>query len=313
LPEPLNTTSADYDGVISADEMVMVWINSQKFYEAMMMSVKQDGKWTSPVNITPQVGSDGDLIPTGLSADGTELYLVKKSAVDNDIYYSKYDGSLWSVAIPVPGDVNSNFNEDFASVSKDGQKLLISSDRSGSNGGLDIFESVKQSDGMWGTPAPLDEKINSEQDETAPYFSPDGKRIFFSSKGHYNMGGYDIFYCDIYEDGTFSYPVNIGYPINTTGDNTWYIPVKDGMTGLYTQYTDDGIGKEDLWMIEIIPYTSVLAKALTRLSEENFTIELTGDNGEKITLYYDAVKDIVTVTSENGTQYKVVYSKEEKQ
>jgi len=311
LEEPINSGNSDYDGVISANEKVMVWINSQKFYEALMMSVKQDGKWSTPVNITPQVGSDGDLIPTGLSADGKELYLIRQSPIDNDIYYSHFDGSLWSVALPLPGEANSNFNEDFASVSADGKVLYIASDRPGSEGGLDIFVAEKQENGEWGSAVPMVGPVNTEEDETAPYMSPDGSRFYFSSKGHFNMGGYDIFYCKVNEDNTLSLPTNIGFPINTTSDNTWFIPVKDGLTALYSRYTNEGVGKEDLWMLEIVPLKNMIAKALTRLSEENFTIELTDEKGEKITLYYDAVKDIVTVESESGTKYKVVYSREE--
>ena len=86
------------------------------------------------------------------------------------------------------------------------------------------------------------------------------------------MGGYDIFYCNVKDDHSFSLPANIGYPINTTGDNKWFIPLKDGYTGLYSKYSDDGVGKEDIWMIEIVPFKNMVARALTRLSEENFTI-----------------------------------------
>jgi len=309
--EPINTVESDYAGVISANEKVMVWISSQKFYDAIMMSVKQDGKWSAPVNITPQVGSDGDMSPTGLSADGSTLYMVRRTEYDADIFVSSYDGKLWSKAVPVPGEVNSNFNEEFASVSSDGNMLFISSDRPESLGGFDIFVSRKNIDGTWGTPEPLDEHVNTAVDETAPCLSPDGKLFFFSSKGHYNMGGYDIFYSEVADDGSLSTAINLGYPVNTTGDNTYFIPIKDGMTGLYSRYTNDGIGRDDLWMIEVLPFEELVAKALTRLSEENFRIELNGNNGEKIILIYDSVKDLITVTSEKGITYKVVYSRED--
>lgn len=311
LEEPINSPQDDYCGVISANEKVLIWVNSQKFYEAIMMSIKQDGKWIEPVNITSQVGSDGDLFPTGLSADGTELYLIRRGAIDSDIYYSRFDGSLWSTAVPLSGEVNSNYTEDFASVSADGTTLLLSSNRPGSLGGLDLFYSMRQPDGTWGKPVAFGEPVNTENDESYPYLSPDDQTLYFSSKGHYNMGGYDVFYSRINADRSLSLPVNIGFPINTTGDNTGFVPLKDGISGLYSRYTRDGIGNEDLWMIELVPFKNLIARSLTRLSDEDFTIELTGDDGEKITLRYDAVKDVITVVSENGSRYSVVYSKEE--
>ena len=310
--EPLNTAGKEYNAVISANENVLVWLNSQKFYEAIMMSIKQDGKWSDPVNITPQVGSDGDMIPTGLSADGTELLLVKQFEFDSDIYYSIYNGTIWSKAEPVKGDANSNFTEDHASFSPDGQTMFISSDRRGSVGGLDIWLSQKLADGSWSEPVNAGAQVNTEADETSAYLSPDGKQLIFSSKGHYNMGGYDIFQCDVRKDGTYGYAFNIGYPINTTNDNLFFIPVKDGYSGIYSMRDPQGVGSKDIWYIEIIPRDETVAKALTRLSEEDFSITIIDkDSGERLTLDYDAVSDRITISSENGSQYSVIYSREQ--
>ena len=310
--EPINSEGSDYSAVISANESMLVWVTSQKFYEAILMSVKQDGKWTEPVNITPQVGSDGNMFPTGLSPDGRELLMVKRGELDSDIYLSRYDGQTWSKAEPVHGDLNSNFTEDHASFGRDASTIYLSSERRGSVGGLDIFMSKKRSDGTWSEPVNLGETINTEKDETSAYISPDGSRLIFASKGHFNMGGYDIFFCDIDEEGSYSTPVNIGYPINTTNDNSYFVPVKSGQSGVYARRHEEGLGNEDLWFIEIIPFEETMATSLTRLSEQNFTIELTDqETGEVITLEYDAIRDAIEVRSEEGKSYSVVYSREE--
>lgn len=310
--EPVNTTGKDYNAVISANENVLVWLNSQKFYEAIMMSVKQNGKWSDPVNITPQVGSDGDMIPTGLSADGTELLLIKQFEFDSDIYYSRYDGTFWSKAVPVEGKANSNFTEDHASLSPDGQSMFISSDRRGSAGGLDIWISSKLADGSWSEPVNAGEKVNTEADETSAYLSPDGRQFVFSSKGHYNMGGYDLFQCDVRPDGAYGHAFNMGYPVNTTGDNTFFVPILDGYSGIYCMRDNEGVGGKDIWYVEIIPQEETVAKALTRLSEENFSITIIDkDSKEKITLEYDSVKDMITIRSANGEEYSVIYSREQ--
>ncbi len=308
--EPLNTTGSDYKAVISADEQVLVWMNSQKFYEAILMSVKQDGKWSDPINITPQVGSDGEMVPCGLSADGTELLLVRHENFDSDIYYSKYDGTFWSKAEPIQGEINSNFTEDHASFSADGNRILFSSERRGSLGGLDIFYSDKTTDGYWSEPVNIGPRINTEADETSAYLSPDGSKLVFSSKGHYNMGGYDIFYCDIRDDNIYSEAVNMGFPVNTTNNNIYFNPIKDGLSGIYSMRSEDGPGNEDIWFLEIIPFEETVAKSLSRLSEQDFSIQLTNKNsGEVIKLLYDSVSDKITINTESGNEYGVVYSR----
>jgi len=311
LAEPINTAESDYAAVISANENVIVWIHSQRFYEAMMMTRKVDGKWSDPVNITPQVMSDGDLFPTGLSKNGDSLLMVKRGDLDSDIYFSTFDGNLWSVAEPVHGEINSNFTEDHASFSPDGQRIYVSSARRGSLGGLDIWYSDCLPDGTWGEPVNMGKAINTANDETSAFVSPDGSMFIFSSNGHFNMGGYDIFSSLMMKSGHWSGPMNMGYPINTTKDNLYFVPVKDGQSGLYTRYTDECIGKEDLWFIDIFSYEETVAGSLTRLSEYDFSITLDDQSGETIKLEYDAVNDKITVTSESGKTYRVIYSRDE--
>jgi hypothetical protein len=191
LGKPINTINSDYSPVLTSNENVLVFMSSQRFYEAIMYSRKIDGVWSNPININSQVISDGDMIPTSLSASGTELFLVKKDETNSDIYLSKFDGNLWSEAIPLNKNINSRSNETFASLSSDGKNLYFTSDRKGTIGGLDIFVSRKQSVGDWGPAEILGETVNTEFDEETPYMAKDGKTLFFSSKGHFNMGGFD--------------------------------------------------------------------------------------------------------------------------
>ena len=90
--------------------------------------------------------------------------------------------------------------------------------------------------------------------------SPDGSKLLFASKGHYNMGGYDLFYCDIFDDGSLSEAVNMGYPVNTTNNNLYFSPVRDGLSGIYSIRSDEGPGNEDIWFLEIIPNSKSISK-----------------------------------------------------
>ncbi|MFC2090757.1 hypothetical protein ACFLT1_08245, partial [Bacteroidota bacterium] len=308
--EPVNTGSNEYNAVISANEQVMVWMTSEKLYEAIMMSRKEDGKWSSPENITPQLGSDGDMLPTGLSADGRELLLIKKDLFDNDIFHSKYDGTIWSTAVPMAGKINSSSLEDHASFHPDGTKILLSSSRRGSKGGLDLWISERINDSTWTKPVNAGNDINTKGDETSAYFSPDGKKILFSSTGHFCMGGYDIFESAILDDGGFETPKNLGFPVNTTTDNTYFVPLNDGSSGIYCIRDDEGIGSKDIWFIEILENDQDVPKFLSRLSDHNFTITIHNKNsGEIITLSYDAGSDSLSIDSDKGNVYDIEYSR----
>ncbi len=308
---PVNTGSRDYNAVISANEQVMVWMSSEKLYEAILMSIKVDGDWSAPVNITPQLGSDGNMFPTGLSADGKELLLRVEDVFDNDIFYSKFDGTSWSKAVPLAGKVNSNALEDHASFHPDGNRILVSSARRGTEGGLDLWISERLNDSIWSKPVNLGNTINTDADETSAYFTPDGKKIMFSSKGHFNMGGYDIFTSNLKEENRFDAPVNIGFPINTTTDNTYYVPLKDGSSGIFCIRNEEGIGSTDIWYIEILEKDQQLPEMISRLSNHNFIITLFNrESREEITIRYDAAKDTVMVESDSKKTYDAEFRRE---
>jgi tetratricopeptide (TPR) repeat protein len=302
---PINSSSSDYSAVLTADENMMVFMNSQKFYEAIMMSKKIDGLWIKPVNITPQIGSDGNMRPTCLSADGKDLYLVKNDKNNADIYISHLEGNLWTTAVPLNKNINSRSNETFASLSPDGKSLYFTSDRSGSIGGLDIFVSRRPSVGDWGEAQNLGPVINTEQDEEAPYMSDDGKTLFFSSKGHFNMGGFDIFYAHINKYNQFDEAINLGYPINTTNDNKGFFPVKDGKSGYMTLFEDNNLGKDDIYKLDILPFTNPLNSGYPKF-DKSFTISVSSiDSIGKIEITYDNQTDQFNVKSTDGKIYKV--------
>ena len=316
--EPINSPSDDYNGVISGNGEVMVWANTKTFYEAVYMSIREDNQWGVPVLITPQIVSDGDLLPTGLSHDGLSLLLVKSERKRNsDIWISHFKGGVWSPAVPLEGEVNTGSNEVHASFSPDGRRIIFSSDRRGGEGGLDLWYSEKQVDGSWGKAVNMGEGINTDKDETSAFIAPDGERLLFASKGHFNMGGYDIFRCELEENLTWSQPTNIGYPLNTTGDNTYYVPIGNGLKALYTRFTTEGIGKLDLWYVEILDAEDFVGEGLTlaveppEISQKDFAIILVNtETGEEIEVLYDAGTDSFKALGGEGSSYKVISYKQ---
>ena len=316
--EPINSTSDDYNAVVSGNGSMMVWANSKTFYEALYMSVRENKQWGIPVLITPQVVSDGDLFPAGLSFDGTKLLLVKINKRGNkDIWESSFNGSIWSPAVPVKGAINSNSNEDHASFSPDGKYIYFSSDRRGGEGGLDLWYSARLSTGEWGEPVNMGSDINTDKDETSVFMAPNGKRFIFASKGHFNMGGYDIFRCELDANGSWTQPTNIGYPLNTTGDNTFYVPINNGLQAIYTRFTNEAIGKQDIWYVEILDMEGFVNEGLTlavdppEISQKDFAIILVNvETGEEIEVLYDSDTDSFKALAGEKSNYKVVSYKQ---
>ena len=316
--EPINSPSDDYNGVISGNGKVMVWANSKTFYEAVYMSIRENDQWGLPLLITPQIVSDGDLLPSGLSFDGTSLLLIKTDKRGNtDIWISRLNGNIWSPAEPIEGAINSNSDEDHASFSPDGRHIYFSSDRRGGEGGLDLWYSERQRDGEWGDPVNMGDQINTDKDETSAYMSPDGERFIFASKGHFNMGGYDIFRCELEENRTWTQPTNIGYPLNTTSDNTFYVPINNGLQALYTRYTNEAIGKRDLWYVEILDQEGFVSDELTLavnppgISQKDFAIILVNEEtGEEIEVLYDATTDSFKALAGEKSTYRVISYKQ---
>ena len=253
LGRPISTSARDYFPVVSGDESVIIYNSAQKFYQAVLFSKKVNNKWSSPLNITSGLQSDGDQYVSSLSYDGTELYLRKEDNFEANLVVSKYEKGKWMKSKPLNRNINTKFFEGNCSVSKDGLTLYFSSNRAGTVGAMDIYKSIRKANGDWGTAVSLGKMINSEFNEDAPFISEDGKRLYFASQGHSTMGGYDIFYSELGNDEQWQDPINLGYPVNTTDDNMFLCPVKDGKVAYIGLYTKEGYGKEDILRVQLIP------------------------------------------------------------
>ncbi|NJK86528.1 MAG: hypothetical protein HC906_11715 [Bacteroidales bacterium] len=179
------------------------------------------------------------------TVNGEELYLIKQSEFNYDIYVSYYKDGNWAKAIKLNSKINSPKHESSVSISNDGNYLYFSSDRNGGFGGFDIYCSEKIN-GDWDKPVNMGNTINTTDDEEGPFISKDNKTLFFSSKGHRNIGGMDIFFSSRLEDNTWSKPENAGFPINTTDDDLFFTPFKNCSVVYYSKYDPKGFGRNDI-------------------------------------------------------------------
>jgi len=156
---------------------------------------------------------------------------------------SMSDESRLNALEPLPTAFSGFYYQPHGVFSKD-QKSFIFSART-EFGNLDIYESIKQ-DTSWSRPKPLSVKINSSKDEDSPYLSADGKTLYFSSKGHQSSGGYDVFKSNLV-DGEWSIPENLGYPINSAGDDIYLEWNNDERGGFFSSNRNGGFGGMDIY------------------------------------------------------------------
>jgi hypothetical protein len=249
IGELFNDDKSNFNPIISADGKSFAYMVSLKFYDAIMFSRSISGKWTAPVNITPELQSDGDFYISCLSADGKLIFLSRDDNYNSDIYSSSFNGNTWAKTVKLNKNINTKHWESHGFISEDGEQFIFASDRPGGFGGLDLYISHKVN-GDWGAAVNLGPEINTPFNEDRPFLINKVKTLFFSSQGHQNIGGYDLYRSDMQPNGLWSNPKNLGYPLNTPDDNLFFMPVGEGKSGYISIMKEStGFGKEDIYRI----------------------------------------------------------------
>jgi len=252
--EGISTPENEYLAILSPDNQIAMFTREKKilpdrnsllqtsgFKEKFMYSTRdyagnypEGEEMPEPFNINDNEGG------ATLTADNNTLYYTvcqydkASSYLNCDIFFSEYRYDEWQqiknagIRINKPGSWESQ-----PSISTDGSILFFVSDRPGGYGGYDIYKAMKNNDGEWGHPVNLGPLINTTGNEKSPFIHPDGKTLYFSSDGWMGMGGYDIFYTRLQNDGTFRKPENLGYPINSVEDEVGFFVNTDGTHGFF--------------------------------------------------------------------------------
>ncbi|MBE0655438.1 MAG: PD40 domain-containing protein, partial [Bacteroidales bacterium] len=208
-----------YRAVLAERDSIMVFMTDKPFYSPVLMSKRKNGRWSDPEILNDKLKIDGNYNLCSISYDGTELYIAMEKDFNWDIYISYFENGRWTPVQALNKDINSEFNETHASITPDKKRLFFTSDRPGGMGAMDIYYSDRDPDADWQKPVNIGKPINSIFSEETPFSAADGDILYFSSKGHETMGGFDIYFSNRLPDNGWSSPVNIGYPLNTADDD----------------------------------------------------------------------------------------------
>ncbi|PWL29540.1 MAG: peptidoglycan-associated lipoprotein [Fluviicola sp. XM-24bin1] len=292
----INTQYREYGAVISADESVIIFTSRRvgstggkidptinEHFEDLYISYKQeDGSWSPAENLGDNVNSDDHDAVAAVSADGQRvlIFLGRKNNA-GDLYECTLDGDVWSKPESLGKNVNTKeYHESSACYSPDGNTIYFVTNKPGGIGDHDIYMTQRDEKGKWGPATNLGTTINTKYDEEAVYMHPDGKTLYFSSKGHTSIGGYDIFK-SVYDEATQSWgtPENLGYPVNTADDDAFFVLSADGKRGYFTSGQQaDNKGTLDLYMITFLGPE----KPMVLNNEDNLLAEATAPIKERV-------------------------------
>lgn len=265
----INSVYPDYGPIITPDEKYLYFTSKREgstggmkdrktdFFEDIYFSEYTDSGWTTPQALPSPINTDLHESCIAISSDGTELYLyIDNDQYKGDIFHSKMVGNTWTKPQPFSIMINTDHIENSMTLSQDGLTLFFSSNKPGGIGGKDLYMSKRKKSGGWETPQNLGYNINTEYDEEGPFLAADGKTMYFSSKGHAGMGGYDLFK-SVYDSVSqkWSEPENLGYPINSTDDDIYFVLAGSGKYGYFASVKDDGIGDLDIYRILMPGFT----------------------------------------------------------
>ena len=264
LDRNVNSEFNDYAPVVTADGSTLLFTSRRPLLlreqkrntearENIYFSKKNEesGLWGEsralPENVNNPERYNSNI---AISNDGQRLLIYRDDKYGNgDIFESFLKGELWSDPLPLSNTINSESHESSASIAPDGRTIYFVSERKGGIGKRDIWKSTRDLNGNWSSPQNLGLTINSTDDEESVFIHPDGRTLYFSSKGHNSIGGYDV-YRSTFENGAWSKAQSMGEPINTTGDDLFFVLTADGQTGYYA--SSRNATEKDIYVIRFI-------------------------------------------------------------
>ena len=279
-----NSEYDDYYPVVDSKEETMYFTSrrpglkntkrnyyDKKFSEDIYMVKKRGKDWGIAQLLSKRLTTKKSEAAVALSPNDSTLYIFTSKGNGN-IYYSNLKNAKWS-GLHAYRRINSRSRETSMCISSDGKKVFFVSDRDvdGAIGGKDIYMCEIDPWGKWTKPKNLGPPINTPDNEEGVSLSKDGKTLYFSSKGHPSMGGYDIFSSTLGDNGNWSNPVNLGYPINTPDDDLFFTMMGNGKVAYLSSNREQGVGGKDIYKVVFLGAEKELV-----MSKENtpFAFEL---------------------------------------
>jgi outer membrane protein OmpA-like peptidoglycan-associated protein len=261
LGEGINSPGNEYINAVSSDELVLfftgqhggVSLDSDDFFIAQRIS--SQSPWPEARRLGPPINTPGQEGALAITPDGRYILFAgcqwPESFGSCDIYAAQRSGNTFSEPANLGTVINTSAWESQPSLSSDGRTLFFASNRSGGFGKSDIWQAYLLDDEKWSNPENPGERINTTGSEMSPFIHPDGQTLYFASDRHPGMGGLDLFISRKDDSGNWSQPVNLGFPINTSGDEMNIVINSPGDKAYISSDRHGGFGGYDIFEFEL--------------------------------------------------------------
>lgn len=271
LGDKINTIYSEHSPVLASDQKTLYFTSKEEgfsnsksdatnrsdyFEDIYEVKLLPDHSFSKPKKVSKGTGASVQVF------DKDSKMLTYHYTKGGNLYVSeKNSDGTWSEPYPLKG-INTPSSEGHAFIFDQGNAIIFSSNNKTKLGDKDLFISRKSDKNKWEKAIPIQE-INTDKDEDSPLVTNQGKTIYFSSRGHGTMGGFDVFRSD-YDETTkkWSKPVNLGYPINTPKDDLYFTFDSTGTFGFISSNRDGSLGRRDLYLIGVKKRVKINGKLL---------------------------------------------------
>lgn len=309
LTGDINTSHSEHSPLISEDGKTLIYTSRDHlvtgnkiahdgdFYEDIYrVELQADGSWSKPEKISQLLNTKSHDASCQLFDDGKQM-LIYRWKHGGDLFITQKTGeNQWGDAKSLPKRIiNTRHYESHGFITEDGKSLFFASNRANIRGDLDIYVSKKDASGAWTKPEKLNDNINTPYDDDSPFITPDGKELYFSSRGRNSMGGFDIFRSEWDEKiNDWGPAVNMGNPVNTPEDDIYLVWQNNGWQGYFASNRVVGEGEKDIYRfgrvfdirLEGVVYSEETKKPLPNIKldfiNEDYQVDydtITTDNG----------------------------------
>ena len=319
LGDQVNSVYSEHSPVLASDKKTLYFTSREEgkrgrphdgsrsesnyFEDIYKVTINPDNTLSKPTKVTDGSGASVQVF------DRDSKMLTYRYIKGGNLFVSEQttDGN-WSEPYPLKG-INTPSSEGHAFIYNEGNTIIFSSNNKTKKGDKDLFISSINEKGKWSKAQPVP-NINSDQDEDSPLMTNQGRTLFFSSRGHGSMGGFDVYRSDLDpKTRLWSQPVNLGYPINTPKDDLYFTFDSTGTFGFISSNREGSYGRRDLYLIGVKSKINVGGK-VTPKGYADLLISFRNKRSGQETFTRSSSDGRYSVQLSNAEEYQVTVSRD---
>ncbi len=260
MGDSINSAASEYFPTVSIQDSLFLFMRRLNLSrEDIYSSNMGTGGFSTAQPLSDTLNFAAKKGSMSLSADLQTLYYAADYAEQGygryDLYKVQRTPWGWSKPKNLGQRINSDYWDSAPSIAPDGNSIYFASNRPDGYGGIDIYVAYKNEKGYWEDAINLGPTINTKGDDQTPFIHADNQSLYFSSNGHPGFGGADFYVSRKKIDGSWTTPLNLGYPINTYDNEGSIAVASNGVSAYIASDRADSRGELDIYKITLAENT----------------------------------------------------------